>query len=543
MVLKGRFPSLRMLCLPVLVLIAGLLLPASWSGTGSTPPATSAQASTLGATDSSCSTAYYLPGDIGDIGDFGADPPDQEDLDIYSWQLFLALNAPAVGQSVSSTGDNSTLWGGSVAAPITATSPGWSSTDDLLEQATLTSTPGYGVHYYPKECQAISNYSSYRVVDELDKVDDGFFEATVKGLSGSPAVAANGTFLRYEILISPVTFNTIVTNQWYLSSVLAKATTGLNFPCGVYSAGGSSASPADAGIGPITVKNAWMDASGVNAATFHTENLLVFTSGSENSTGKNTCELKTMALVGMHIAHKTTQQSAWTWSTFEHNANAPDCTTTPAPPPGAPPDQNTSCPAVSTRSYNLFPSSAATASKFQTCNATPAQNNPSGKTCDEGFCADLAPNSTAGYSQLCRQVPLSKNYPTAYAQSQACNQATGSASAWSNYALISTQWFTAFGANPTCQNAATTVTPNQATIRAEYAPQVTMSDGKTTFPYLANTSMESYERSVCMGCHQQATAGGSGVSTDLMYFLQLEVPAAPVNQPPSFRTKQGSTGG
>jgi len=63
-----------------------------------------------------------------------------------------------------------------------------------------------------------------------------------------------------------------------------------------------------------------------------------------------------------------------------------------------------------------------------------------------------------------------------------------------------------------------------------------MNDGTTKFPYLANTSMESYERSVCMGCHQQAltinTSGTSTttVSTDLMYFLQLEVPAAPVNQ-------------
>jgi hypothetical protein len=34
-----------------------------------------------------------------------------------------------------------------------------------------------------------------------------------------------------------------------------------------------------------------------------------------------------------------------------------------------------------------------------------------------------------------------------------------------------------------------------------------------------------------MGCHQQAavTQGGS-ISTDLMYFMQIEVPAAPINQ-------------
>jgi hypothetical protein len=136
----------------------------------------------------------------------------------------------------------------------------------------------------------------------------------------------------------------------------------------------------------------------------------------------------------------------------------------------------------------------------------------------------------AGYSNLCRQVPLATNYPTAYAQTQACNNDTGASSVWSNYALISTQWFTAFNTPRTCQNAAIAVNPLQAANRASYAPQVTMSDGKTPFPYLANTSMESYERSVCMGCHQKAVTGGNPkVSTDFMYFLQLEVPAAPIN--------------
>ena len=87
-----------------------------------------------------------------------------------------------------------------------------------------------------------------------------------------------------------------------------------------------------------------------------------------------------------------------------------------------------------------------------------------------------------------------------------------------------------------CLNAATIVNPNPNTVgsttpgHAAYAPQVTMSDGKTLAPYLANTTMESYERSVCMGCHDGAAVpGGNKVSTDLMYFLQLEVAGAPIN--------------
>jgi hypothetical protein len=510
---------------PALFVASGL---AALVGCGPSPERAAAPAAAPpgGPAAASCSIAYNLPGDV---------PVNatQATLDTYSWQLFLSLNAPAVGGTVSTTGDNATLWGGSVSAPITSSSPGWSSTDDLLQAVTDTSVPPYGSHFYPPECQAIPDYRNYRVVDELQKVNDDFFEATVKGLSADPVVATNGTFLRYEILLSANTYNQITANRWHQASVLAGLKNPVNFQCGVESAGGPMANPAEPAIGPIVIKNAWMDAASLDAARYHMENLLVFTNGSENSTGQNSCTLKTMALVGMHIAHKTTNQSGWTWSTFEHAANAPDCTTTPAAPPQSPTDGgNKSCPTSAAGGpYNLFPQ-AQGGKQSQSCNVTPAANQAPGSTpaCAGGFCADLPPNPVSGYSSLCRQVPLA-NYQTAYAQTQACNGATGASSVWSNYSLISTQWFTAFGAAPACQNAAVAVNPQQN--RAGYAPQVTMADGKTGFPYLANTSMESYERSVCMGCHQQALTavakGGNSVSTDFMYFLQLEVPCAPIN--------------
>jgi len=504
-----------------LLLLLVLVLPAPDAASGAPAVAHAASQSTSGST---CSIAYNLPGDI---GNFGSDPPDQEDLDIYSWQLFLALNAPAVGKSVSTSGDNSTLWGGSVVNPITGGNPGFSSTDDLLQAVTTSYVPPYGTHYYPNACKQIQGYQSYRVVDELDKVDDSFFEATVGNLSDSPAIATNGTFLRYEILISPVTYNTITTKKWYLSSVLNSLTSSLNFPCGVESAGGPKASPADPGIGAITIKNAWMDVTGFDASDYHTEKLLIFTPAAENSSGQDSCELKTMALVGMHIAHKTTEQSAWTWSTFEHQANAPDCLN--VPPKGTQQTiANMTCPTVG-GSYNFFPTAADIGNaKYQACNTSPAANEPNATACDDSWCADLPPNPVGGYSRLCRQVPLQANYKTAYAQTQACNAATGKSSVWSNYALISTMWFTAFP-SATCQNAATIVAPTSS--HTSYAPQVTLSDGTSLAPYMANTTMESYERSVCMGCHQGAIVKkGSTISTDLMYFMQLEVPAAPINQ-------------
>jgi hypothetical protein len=60
-------------------------------------------------------------------------------------------------------------------------------------------------------------------------------------------------------------------------------------------------------------------------------------------------------------------------------------------------------------------------------------------------------------------------------------------------------------------------------------PQVDIAgDGQSMRPYLANTTMETYVRANCMGCHSNASVAGTRGSpgTDLMYFLQLEVSAA-----------------
>lgn len=102
-------PTVSCLRCILIFVVALALLSCAKDQTGSTTAPTTelaATATTSGDGDT-CSIAYNLPGDI---GQFGADPPFQGVLDSYSWQLFLALNAPAVGQSVSTSGDNSTLW-------------------------------------------------------------------------------------------------------------------------------------------------------------------------------------------------------------------------------------------------------------------------------------------------------------------------------------------------------------------------------------------------------------------------------------------------
>ncbi len=118
-------------------------------------------------------------------------------------------------------------------------------------------------------------------------------------------------------------------------------------------------------------------------------------------------------------------------------------------------------------------------------------------------------------TMACLQVNPRKYYPTAHEMNQACVKSLGKTSAWSNYRLISTQWY---NENSDACSTQTTVD------RSLELPQVPIAGqgGKSTTPYLANSSMETYVRANCMGCHGHPTVGTNSVSTDFIYWILLE---------------------
>ncbi|MCH2187544.1 hypothetical protein MK280_16950, partial [Myxococcota bacterium] len=222
-----------------------------------------------------CSLDYVLPGDL-------PQPIPEEatnaDFTQFAWRSFLALNAPEVGGQISVEGDNRTQWSG------------WSSTADLLNQR----KPGpSGSRYYPPACRRVRGHRRFRALQQVGKVDDSFFEATTGGLSDDPVIDRNGKFIRYEILLSPATYNEIVETQLYKRDVLLGLTEDVNLQCGdVTYVGGN---PADPRSGSLVLKAAWMEADTLERserAEHHTERLLVFNPGYRNSTGQDSCELK-----------------------------------------------------------------------------------------------------------------------------------------------------------------------------------------------------------------------------------------------------------
>jgi len=481
----------------------------------------------------SCTLQYALPADI----PVPTSQADDSTFQGFGWQTFLGLNAPSVGGQISTTGDNVPQW-----AP-------WSSTVDLLLCQGTPTPPGCvcgsggcsqaGTRYYPRVCQAVPDYQNYRIINQVGKVDDSFEEADTGGLSGDPVIDRFGNFLRYEILLSPATYDEIIAQQLYDERHLMALTDNVNFACGMSRYTGGD--PANPDMGALVVKVAWMDVTEalqngeLDASMYHLEQLLVYDPGYRNSTGKASCALRTLATVGLHFAHKTVNQPNWIWSTFEHSLNAPDCTG-PMPAAGSP-QANTSCPASVASNYNFYGELCnGTVQTCAACNAPPAENgtctNPS-TTVGAGYCLDEPPATIEGISTLCRQVPIA-SYPEAAAWNSACQAAIGPASVWSNYSLISSQWGTS-QIPAGCSNVAALISGNAFSGGVNDSlilPKVLA--GTQMKSLLANTSMESYDRSNCIGCHSKAhitNSAGNPLSTDFMYFLQLQVSAPAVTRP------------
>lgn len=494
---------------------------------------------------------YALPADIPQPNSSATASDFQE----FSWLSFLGLNAPAVGELADPQGLIAPQWSH------------WSSSVDMLICQGSPTPEGCdcidgncansGSRYYPAACREVENYDDYRVLDQVGKTDDSFLEAATGGLSNDAVIDRFGNFLRYEILVSPATYDEIVGKKLYDESILKARTEDVNMSCGTPDYVGGD--PANPQMGAMVLKAAWMDVHGaaasaeLNLAEYYTEDLLVFTPAYRNKSGVETCEVRKMAMVGMHIEHKTLRQPNWIWSTFEHVANAPNCTESM---PGSGQKQpNTSCPDAVDKPYNFFGTECNDgSSSCQACNSVPESNDPGGACINPitpdltGWCLDQPAAITKGKSKLCRQVaviedplaalddPLPENYPQAAVWNHNCATAltANGPNVWANYMLVSGQWLKGSALPeqpdppdlPSCINVKDAVFSGTVN-RTAILPQVSPASGSDR-PFLGNTAMESYDKPNCLGCHAKAVItnnDGQEINTDFMYWLALEVAA------------------
>jgi len=416
-------------------------------------------------------------------------PPDfaqsnQEQIDCFAWSEFTSLNWPAAGGDggqvpFGAPGDPGAVqWqtfatADSMFPPDGGKPPDWGTqsqiTDDCLAEAGIDKS---------RAGQVVPLMSASKASTQFRLSGSG--EAFP--FSGPAWLGAkNGTNVWYEVRVSQPEYDFVLQNGFYNANTQqAWVDAGKPFVL-------PQGSLTDGGIGAIELKAAWMevpDPQNPKWRTFKVSQAVVPDPSSQK------CRATQVALVGLHIIHKTANQPTWIWATFEHKNNVPDngvdAGTT---------DWSFFDPSCQPKTLNNLPKSC-TPDGGSTVTVGCAPNQPPPYYIGEG-CPPPVP------IQVTRMNRLDS---TAAGVNQAMQQAISGAypgSVWSNYQLINVIWST----NP--PPPPTTSVP---------VPAVFLSPQPSASTPLVNTTLETYfqtdpsnpfQPSNCIVCHDDATVAST----------------------------------
>lgn len=467
--------------------------------TAQAPAAATAAAPKVAATASTAPTSFKC-GNSQTITFGPTIPPDmsrvssQSDADCFAWSEFISLNWPEAGvlpdggtgdAGFGTPGDLSAVqWQTYMSAellfpPDGGAPPPWGTqpeaTADCLAEAHVTAEQAR--HLLP-----LMQASKVSEMSGLSR-DQAF------PFSGPAWLGAkNGTNVWYDVRVSQPEYAYTVDAGLYNANnqaAMVDAGTPLNLPAGSFTTG----------IGAIELKAAWMEAPNPSDAKWNSYKLAQAVVA-DPSTQK--CRTTTVALVGLHIIHKTAGQPTFVWATFEHVNNAPDdgadAGTT---------DWNFYNAQCQPKTVQVSATCSADGGTSQVVGCTP--NVPPPYYLGEG-CPGPAP------TQVTRLTPIDA---TAQQVNQTAQQAVAQSypgSVWSNYMLVNTLWST----NPSADSP-----------KPVKAPLPFSGAAPSANTPIANTTMETYVQqqgpssgtvSNCIVCHKNATiAGGSGYTSDFSF--------------------------
>jgi hypothetical protein len=306
----------------------------------------------------------------------------------YSWRSFIALNWPAaIGAANRGQPDRTKAFGDASGPRVWTT---WKSRYEIFQPGGTKPTDWASYEGQnpcgPGFANDVVTLSSFGAFGDFNQADFALSKL------GSPLVAQNQTYVRYEVRANEPEFNSIVGKEWYIASKLPTRETFASF-----------------NNDSTSIKAAWRiltdkDTPAIRARYYVVPKAQVF----DVVSGK--CTAQDIALVGLHIVTKTADRPQWIWSSFEHVDNVPGQTTEPTPPTGVP------------FSFN-------DARRPQTL--SPAQQPPAISNSNPPV-ADPSP------MQVVRQRAID---PKAMAMNEAYwNLPEIKGTVWQNYMLVMTQW-------------------------------------------------------------------------------------------------------
>jgi hypothetical protein len=250
------------------------------------------------------------PDRVDDILIIPADSDPFPQLDNFAWRAFIALNWPSLTDAdhrgmpdrAKAFGDpGPRVWetyksryelfqAGSDGAPVAP--PRWATYDAL-------NPCGARVDGRAKTLASFTPFMDF---------NQPIF---IHGVSGSPLVAQNGTYTRYETRLNETEYSALSSSGWSQS---------LNLP--------DRDHPAQVPAGSIAVKAAWRilteaDTPAIRSRYYVVKGANVVDAAKTIAAGHVVCSKADIALVGLHIVIRTKRRPQGLWSTFEHVDNVP----------------------------------------------------------------------------------------------------------------------------------------------------------------------------------------------------------------------------
>ncbi|MBL4773742.1 MAG: hypothetical protein JKX98_09150 [Alcanivoracaceae bacterium] len=316
-------------------------------------------------------------------------PALQHDFDVFSWNLFVAINWPA---KANGTADTSVMIGEKSGAQ-TVWQSYKESRDIFLPDGAKPLAWGVA-NPAPKAC---GDTGGLPVLSQVGKTPNVLDESGEPFQTG-PLIDQNGLYARFAILTNMQMFDYIVENKLYSKSGQVAFAGDADFPFST-----------DSQPGAIMIKSAWkIMGADDKPALFHTTKAFVYDNPHEYAGVKAACSLQTVGLVGLHMATKTQGDLQWTWSTFEHVDNVPTKGQTQA--------QNVH--------YNFYKPN---------CGDCTAVNTPPPRPWDPA-----TPHTQP--SQIERVIPIDAPTIALNTSYQTALKTAVPGSVWANYELVSTQW-------------------------------------------------------------------------------------------------------
>jgi hypothetical protein len=394
----------------------------------------------------------------------------QSQADCFAWQEFISLNWPSSPNASFGTPNDTNFVQWETYMPREVLFPDDGSKPPVW--GTLVSDEYSGLF---KSQKFLLKKTQTKLLTFVSKIEEN--DATINFSPNQAAPfnkpswmgAQNSTNVWYEIMLNKDYYDFIVQKGFYNAQVqhdTVKQNQPINFPQGAY---GTTT------VGAIELKAAWMEVTDRKSPKWLRYKL-------SNATVLDPITKKlrntVVALVGLHILHKTQNQPTWLWATFEQVDNAPDNNNlTATPPPYGYNFYNANC----TNQNVVIKTSAGDSTKVVTCNpntSPPYYLNQAGPVPTQTTrMNNIDPTDSAPINALMQQN-IKKFYPN---------------SVWQYYELVDVIWTQSPVPDPT--------TP------VNIPRNINASSMLSGTHIVANSTMETYvqQTKTCFQCHIYST--------------------------------------